>query len=402
MASIIESEAVFEARLRACGLETRAADFKARGWSTLSTFAFSSSWAPGTGDDSNFVAQVLRPLLGSATHVDVPKVRKLYFEAYTMVAADLKSKLDAGPDQDGNKVKKIAAVERKARWEDLKGKYPHISFTEQMEPAHQVIDKFHGMRIDGELRFVAAHEIPTQEQELQNVKTEEMIKKDASGHLRAHDESRVPDADVRTDLRMRQAYMRRGIALEIADIMTMTVHEKLIEKLFQEYQREPPPGWAAVSLRQLADADRRMWKLMSEKLTDLGRDAHGERLADKALKECMVDPAFLTLLLPLPGARASGSMQGEQEMPDSGVGAGKRKLQKENAKLRERLKAAEEEAKKPKVVKPQVKKMPIKMPKELWGLDPMKNKERICFGYQMGTCKQSGDKCDKGLHIMEQ
>lgn len=40
--------------------------------------------APGTGDDSNFMAQVLRPLLGSATHVDVPKLRKLYFEAYTM------------------------------------------------------------------------------------------------------------------------------------------------------------------------------------------------------------------------------------------------------------------------------------------------------------------------------
>ena len=98
-------------------------------------------------------------------------------------------------------MKKIAAVERKARWEDLKGKYPHMSFTGQMEPAHQVMDKFHGMRIDGELRFVAAHEIPTREQELQNVKTEEMIKKDATGHLRAHDESRVPDADVRTDLR---------------------------------------------------------------------------------------------------------------------------------------------------------------------------------------------------------
>ena len=351
------------------------------------------------GDDSNFVAQVLRPLLGSERHTDVPKVRKLYFEAYTMVAADLKSKLEAGPDQDGNKVKKIATVERKARWEQVKGKYPHMSFTEQLEPAHQVIDKFHSMRVDGELRFVAAHEVPTREQELQNVRTEEMIKKDASGHLRAHDESRLPDADVRTDLRMRQAYMRRGIALELSDIMTMTVHEKLVEKLFQEYQREPPPGYAAVTLRQVADADRRMWKMLTEKLTDLGKDASGERLADVAMKDSLSDPAFLTLLLPLPGARASGSGQVEQEGYEAAVGAGKRKLQKENAKLKEKLKAAEEEGKKAKLIRPAVKKMPVKMPKELWGLDPMKNKERICYGFQMGSCKQSGDKCDKGLHI---
>lgn len=65
------------------------------------------------------------------------------------------------------------------------------------------------------------------------MKTEEMIKRDASGHLRAHDETKVPD--VRTDLRMRQAYMRRGIAMEIADVMT--AHKTLVEKLFMENLR---------------------------------------------------------------------------------------------------------------------------------------------------------------------
>ena len=117
------------------------------------------------------------------------------------------------------------------------------------------------------------------------------------------------------------------------------------------------------------------------------------------MKDSLSDPAFLTLLLPLPGARASGSGQVEQEGYEAAVGAGKRKLQKENAKLKEKLKAAEEEGKKAKLIRPAVKKMPVKVPKELWGLDPMKNKERICYGFQMGSCKQSGDKCDKGLHI---
>ena len=46
------------------------------------------------------------------------------------------------------------------------------------------------------------------------------------------------------------------------------------------------------------------------------------------------------------------------------------------------------------------KKMPIKMPKELRGLSPMKHGERLCYGFQLGNCKNGKDgKCGKGLHI---
>lgn len=107
-------------------------------------------------------------------------------------------------------------------------------------PPEQRLDKCHSMRVEGELRYLAPHEVPTRDQELQNIKTEELIKRDASGHLRAHDEAKVPDADTRTDLRFSQAYIGRGLALEVADVMTYTVHEKLVDKLFQEYQQQPP------------------------------------------------------------------------------------------------------------------------------------------------------------------
>ena len=127
------------------------------------------------------------------------------------------------------------------------------------------------MRVDGELRYMAPHEIPTRDQELQN-KTEELIRRDASGHLRAHDEAKMPDADTRTDLRLRQAYTRRGLALEVADVMTFTIHEKLVDKLLQEYQREPPAGYSQVTLSQLTAADRRAWKLMSEGPMESGSD----------------------------------------------------------------------------------------------------------------------------------
>ena len=71
MATLTESEAVFESKLKELGLEGKLADMKAKGWRTLATFAFSSSWAPGTGDDT-FLNQVVIPILGRQDHSPRP------------------------------------------------------------------------------------------------------------------------------------------------------------------------------------------------------------------------------------------------------------------------------------------------------------------------------------------
>ena len=302
------------------GLDAHKDEMARRGWTTLSTFAFASSWAPGSGDDAAFVTQVVTPILGRADHPDLPKLRKLYHEAYTVVAAELRQRLEGTQEADGSKTRKLPPVERKTRWAQLRATYAHLQISDQLEPAHHVVDKLHSMRVDGELRYMAPHEIPTRDQELQNIKTEELIKRDASGHLRAHDEAKMPDADTPTDLRLRQAYTRRGLALEVADVMTHTIHEKLVDKLFQEYQREPPAGYSQVTLAQLTAADRRAWKLMSEEVQgDLGRNHAGRRVADVALERVILDPAFVTLLLPLPGNKSSASKEvAPQETSGSG------------------------------------------------------------------------------------
>ena len=365
MATLTESQAVFESKLKDMGLEGYKDAMTRRGWTTLSTFAFASSWSPGSGDDTSFVNQVV---LGAADHADLPKLRKLYHEAYTVVAAELRSKLDRAQETDASKTRKLPPVERKTRWTQMKVTYGHLQMSDQLEPAHHVVDKCHSMKVEGELRYLGPHEVPTRDQELLNVKTEELIKRDASGHLRAHDETKLPEADTKTDLRLRQACTRRGLALEVADVMAFTTREKLIDKMFQE----------------IAAADRRAFKLMAEELQgDLGRDATGKRLADSALEKVIMEPAFITLLLPLPGAKAgAGKDQGDQAPEATGSTASKRKLMRENQKLKEKLK--ETDAKKTKAA-PHAeadkagapKKMPIKMPRELWGYSPMKHGERI-------------------------
>ena len=102
-----------------------------------------------------------------------------------MVAAELRSRLEGTQETDGSKTRKLPPVERKTRWTQMKLTYGHLQMSDQLEPAHHVVDKCHSMR------YLAPHEVPTRDQELLNVKTEELIKKDASGHLRAHDETKL-------------------------------------------------------------------------------------------------------------------------------------------------------------------------------------------------------------------
>ncbi len=48
------------------------------------------------------------------------------------------------------------------------------------------------------------------------------------------------------------------------------------------------------------------------------------------------------------------------------------------------------------------RKRSVKMPSGLDGGDcvPETTKgKRICFGFNLGNCKEKGNKCDKGLHI---
>eukprot|EP00971_Amphidinium_carterae_P053539 1054765-Amphidinium_carterae.1 len=77
------------------------------------------------------------------------------------------------------------------------------------------------------------------------------------------------------DLRLKQALTRR--AMELADILTFTLHEHLVDKLFQECQRTRPPGWSGVSAHQVMQADKRAFKLLHDRLASgLGKDVTGE------------------------------------------------------------------------------------------------------------------------------
>ena len=76
---VLESKAVFLGRAKYMGLsDVTMAALERRNWATLGSFAFSSSYIPGSGDDKAFRDLVLTPVLGSADHIEASALRRFF------------------------------------------------------------------------------------------------------------------------------------------------------------------------------------------------------------------------------------------------------------------------------------------------------------------------------------
>ena len=297
---MLDSTSTFMARVVALGLESIHEKMTKKGWDTFGTFGYATAYVPGvTSDDSPLINQVIEPLLGSQEHVLAPRLRKLYVESNTLCNVELRSAYDRPADE--SRIKKLPAPERATRTKAFKEKYLGVLWTEHIQPAHSVVDKVSSAKEEGLFHYLAPHEVPTREQELDHHKRDATLQVDKQGLLRTVEGSKMPSANVASDLRLRQAFARRGVVYELADVLTYTTHELFVERLFQDYLKEQPHGWAPLTLQQLLAADKKAFKILQDKMP-LGpsRDSTGGRAADAVLDAIALDPIFLQLLSPLP------------------------------------------------------------------------------------------------------
>ena len=119
-------------------------------------------------------------------------------------------------------------------------------------------------------------------------------------------------ADVGTDLKMAFAPRRRGLALDIGDIISYENHDFLVNKLIEAYLRDPPPGYARVSLAQLARADTEAFRFLEKEVVGgIKRDEAKERPCDTAMVQVPNSPEFVQTLQSMPaGSAAEGKRAG--------------------------------------------------------------------------------------------
>jgi hypothetical protein len=88
------STAYFLEACTACGLLDLHQKLCSFGWKTLGKYAFSSSYVPGQSDDSQFIKKVVVRCGLTEEDERVSGLRRLFFEAYTTVASEMRRRLD--------------------------------------------------------------------------------------------------------------------------------------------------------------------------------------------------------------------------------------------------------------------------------------------------------------------
>eukprot|EP00969_Alexandrium_andersonii_P000605 26069-Alexandrium_andersonii.AAC.1 len=214
-----------------------------------------------------------------------------------MVAADLKSRLERSADDPP---RKMPATERAARHKRLQERLVGLQLVDELECSHALVDKFAAMAEEGVLRYIPWDELTKRESELQNEKKTKEWRADSSGLLREHTTANEAKVDLSTDLRMKYALQRRGLAAEQAGLLTFEVHDTWVSKLLREYLRVPPPGYQKISVAQVQRADRELFKRMAEETRGgFPAAAPGKLPLDNLLPQLIYEPCVQMLLLPL-------------------------------------------------------------------------------------------------------
>eukprot|EP00971_Amphidinium_carterae_P319870 6358082-Amphidinium_carterae.1 len=110
----INSEVCFFDKVKELGFDDTAIQaFRDQGWTTLASFAFSSTYSPGQPDDTPLKDQVGKVLFGdNVSGAQMTRVRRLFYEAYVTFEATMKHRVER---EDDGPVKKMPKLEHDQR-----------------------------------------------------------------------------------------------------------------------------------------------------------------------------------------------------------------------------------------------------------------------------------------------
>ena len=404
----IDSSAVFADRVNELGLGAHHANFEREGWSTFASFAFATSYIPGTQDEAVFLRDIVVKGLGREDHPDKNALRRLFFESYTLTASDLKRRVEAGTEDAPRKVSNLEREERRSR---VDARLTGVDLVDELDCSNRLIDKCIDMYEENAVRYLGPEQCTKLEMELKGMKKDPMFAPDQSGFMRMRRHEKDAVADVTSDIRVQFAFKRRSLALEMGDVMSFENSEKLTSKLIRAVMAEPPPGFAQVDLDQILRADLAAWKLVAERTRKgIKRDNTGYRPCDRIIDEVLAHPEFCRALQPLPSGNSAVKRRPVREDDDSGEtlpAKRRKKSQTEKIKdLKSQMAAMHSRRRQsgppPNSAAPQ---MGMRMPKALIGkLAQTSDRppKRLCFAYNMrGGCRNANDgqECPKGWHL---
>ena len=400
MAGYTDSPAVFMQKCKEIELpapvQTRLTDL---GFTNMARWAYSCSYIPGAADDRAFVTMAVEVAgVDPVPPATLAMLRRLFFESFTMVQAELKSKIER---TDEAVVRRIPIAERASRYQAQVRKLRGMVLENELECSDALVDEAMGQFEENRLRYIAWHKCTKRNSELRGIKKETTFQTNSQGLLKATTAPIASHADLASDLLLKSALQRRGLAYDQANLIEFELHNLWVEKLFRSRLKDQPTGYAQISYGQIEDADIALFTFMADQCrTGIVPNALGIRPLDAAITVAMNDPDVVQLLLPLPS-----SMKGVKRLADldeppgdwsETTGAGHRG-QGKGKKVKTKAKAKAKSGGKGQG-KGQSKERPAaRLPAGLEGASITPAGLNICFSYNFKKCSVTN--CPKGEHV---
>ena len=297
--ALIESEGSFKKRCEE--LHSEIFDkLAAEGIKSFSTLAFSLG-SPQNPVSDNAVTELATKLFGAASVGDTAVVRRLHFEAATLLLADMKSQ--AACADASEPVRKLPFIEKQARLEKQKKRITGLLHKPDQQPAHSLIDIVFHIMETGALTYVAPSKCHSRESEVQNEakhKTKAIITLE-QGSLKSTVSNPMEDVDTSTELKLFFAFQRRHLAFEMMGLLSWNLCQTWVDKLMGSLISNPPQSCGHISLTQVLRADRGIFSILAAEFEgSLKTKLGGEPPLDEPFKRLMHDPRINVHLVPMP------------------------------------------------------------------------------------------------------
>ena len=227
---------------------------------------------------------------------------------WPLQTSDWRTESDPDPAQA---TRRMPTAERVARQQEQEKRLGGLIFNPNPQlpiPSNHLVDMFVEMCETGILTYVKAEHCCSRAQEVESIKKDTSISTDPSGLLKLSTKQGDQSCDAGSELKLRGAWQRRSLAMDLAGIASFETMETWAQFLFQQLLRDQPKGFAKISLQQLVDCDRNLFILASHlTMGKLTSPAGEEKPLDQAVKKLKDSTEVLQYLAPLPVQRAHES-----------------------------------------------------------------------------------------------
>ena len=382
MSILVDSEAQFNSRASEIGVPASVLlTLRNNGLNTMSKMAY---WIgqPGAPLDEQALTRELQTITGARPSVgEVASVKRLVFESQAFTLQVLKSAIEA-PGSDSATPKKIPPAEKEARLTALRTKVTGLLLEGVNEPAIALFEQTMHQYENKAIKHIPPEKAISREFEIMNAKVGKQLVIEGGGVV-IRDSTSIPDSTVNSSLSVQQAFVRRALAYEFADLISFEASQRYIDALFGHLAREPPPGYRSATLAQVLSADKAVFGKLAELGTNVRKDAMGVRPLDQKLKEALESYEVSFYLMPMiekpkPNPNDRSQPYHYEFQPGKGKGKGKGKKGKKQSHGA------------------------TWVPPLLRGGKPVDQSGKpICFNYNLEGCSaaQPGQTCPRGRHI---